>query len=197
MHSCSRSLGCFQLYRKTARCRSVLQNLSQKARPQNTGGCVICALAILLIMFVIQASSIPCKPCQGEIPSRIRTELTHSLQKTESSGKDTLVLPGTERSVALKQEESEDPTLIHNSHDEVSDMLQTQVLQNSSWKFDVSLLHMFSVNQALWRRFMNSCLWETVHLGKDEDDFKRVIHKMEEQKDSDDLRNGASAYQQP
>ena len=42
-HSCSHSL-VFHLYRKTTGCRSVFQNVSQKARPLNKGRCVILRL---------------------------------------------------------------------------------------------------------------------------------------------------------
>ena len=47
--------------------------------------------------------------------------------------------------------------------------------------FDVSLplLHMFPVNQALWERLINSCMWATVYLSKDDEEFKRVIDHME------------------
>ena len=57
--------------------------------------------------------------------------------------------------------------LIHKPHDEINEKLQTQVLQNIRRKFDV---------------LTNSCMWATVHLSKDEDDFKRVIQNMEAQK---------------
>ena len=83
----------------------------------------------------------------------------------------------TKKVVALKHEESEDQMLIHRPHDEVSKMLQAQVLQNISRKFDVSthLLHMFRVNQALWGTFMNSCMLGAVYLSKDEEDFKHTM----------------------
>ena len=67
-----------------------------------------------------------------------RVDSPNHVQNTQHSS-------GTERLVALQHEESEDSTLIHRPHDEVSNILQTQVLQNISRKFDVSihLLHMF------------------------------------------------------
>ena len=46
----------------------------------------------------------------GRIPSKMRTELTHKT-KCRSAIRDILMSCGTERSVALKHEESEDPTL--------------------------------------------------------------------------------------
>ena len=63
-------------------------------------------------------------------------------------------------------------------------MLQTQVLQKISRTFDVSMhwLHMCPVNQALWGTFMNSCVWATVYLSKDEEDLKRDIQNMEVRK---------------
>ena len=72
------------------------------------------------------------------------------------------MLEGTEKSVSLKDEESEDPTLVHKPHDEANEWLKTQVLQNIGPNFDVSSLHMFPVNQALWRTYMNSCMDATV-----------------------------------
>ena len=80
----------------------------------------------------------------------------------------------------LKHEESEDPTLI-KPQKKVSNMFQRQVLQNISRTSDVSLplLHMFPVNQALWEILINSCMWATVYLRKDDEEFKRVIDNME------------------
>ena len=81
----------------------------------------------------------------------------------------------------LKHEESEDPTLICKPHDDANERLKAKVLQNISRNFDVSSLHMFGANQALWRIFMNACMWATVHLSKDPDDT-RIIQKVEVQK---------------
>ena len=53
-----------------------------------------------------------------------RVDSHNEVQKTQSSGKD-IMLSVTERSVALKHVESEDLTLIHKPHEEVSEMLQT------------------------------------------------------------------------
>ena len=100
------------------------------------------------------------------------------MQRSESSNVDKTVVSSTETSVALKHEDSEAPTLTHKPHDEVSE-LQTQVLQIISRKFDVSVLHLFPFNQALWRINFYSCMWATVHLSKDEGDFSRIIQKME------------------
>ena len=72
----------------------------------------------------------------------------HHVQKTQFSEKDILVLSGTEKSIALKHEQSEDPRL------------KTQVLLNIRRKFDVSSLQMLQVNQDLWGTSMNSRMWE-------------------------------------
>ena len=58
-------------------------------------------------------------------------------------------------------------------------MLRTQVLQKITRKFDVSLLHMLPDNQALQGIFTSSCMWATMRLSNDEDDFKRAIENME------------------
>ena len=72
----------------------------------------------------------------------------HHVQKTQFVEKDILVLSGTEKSVALKHDQSEDPRL------------KTQVLLNIRRKLDVSSRHMPPANQALWGSSMNSRVWE-------------------------------------
>ena len=61
-----------------------------------------------------------------------RGDSQNHVQKTQHSEKDIFRLSGTKRPVALKHEESEDPTLIPRPSDEVSNMLQTHVLGNIS-----------------------------------------------------------------
>ena len=43
---------------------------------------------------------------------------------------------------------------------------------------------------------MNLCLWATVHVGKDEDDFKRIIPNKEVQNIQTVFETGASEDQQ-
>ena len=79
-----------------------------------------------------------------------RVDSQNQVQETQSTGKDILMLSRTERSVALKHEESEDPPLVHKPHDEAHERLKTRVLQNIVRMVDVSSHHMFPVIQALW-----------------------------------------------
>ena len=54
-----------------------------------------------------------------------RSDSTDRGQKTRHLEWDMLALSGTEKSVALRHEESEDPTLIRRLHDEMGKMMQT------------------------------------------------------------------------
>ena len=58
------------------------------------------------------------------------------VQTAQYLGNDNVMLSGTERLVALKHEESEDPTLIHKSHDEANERLKTKLHQKTSRNFD-------------------------------------------------------------
>ena len=44
------------------------------------------------------------------------------------------------------------------------------------------MLHMFLVKRAVWGVLMNSCMWATVHFGRNEDQFKRILRNMEVRK---------------
>ena len=50
------------------------------------------------------------------------------MQRSHSSNVDKAVLSGTEKSVGLKHEESEDPTLIQKPHDEAKEVRKANVL---------------------------------------------------------------------
>ena len=86
----------------------------------------------------------------------MRTELIHKIMCRKSSPREKTDSCWT--SVALQHEELDDP-LIHKPHDEVRDMLQTHVLQNSR-KLYMSLLHMFPDN------LFGEYSYEFVHVGK-------------------------------
>ena len=58
------------------------------------------------------------------------------VHKAQYMENDKVMLSGTERLVALKHEESEDPTLIHKPHDEANGRLKIKLLQNISRNFD-------------------------------------------------------------
>ena len=118
----------------------------------------------------------------GRDPEQATNRLDSNVQKNTTLEVDKTILSGTERSIALKHKEQEDPTLIHKPQDEANQVLEAKVLQNICRTFDASSLHQFLVNQALWRSFMNSCLCATVHLNKDEHYFKRIIRNLEMQK---------------
>ena len=47
----------------------------------------------------------------------------------QSTEDDRTMMSCTEKSLALKHQESEDPTLIHKTHDEANEVLKTNVLQ--------------------------------------------------------------------
>ena len=49
-----------------------------------------------------------------------RVDSKNHVQNTQHSEKDIIMLSGIEKSVALKHEEPENPTLIHRPYDEVS-----------------------------------------------------------------------------
>ena len=69
-------------------------------------------------------------------PEQETNRLNSNVQKSQSSGVDKTILSGAERSLALKHEESEDPTLIHKPHDQASEALKGRVLlQNEGRKF--------------------------------------------------------------
>ena len=72
-------------------------------------------------------------------------------------------------------------------------VLKAKVLQNTSRRFDVSSLHMFPDNQAVWGAFMNSCMWAAVYLSKDDEDINCIVQKFGSAKDPHSLGNGASA----
>ena len=61
-------------------------------------------------------------------------------------------------------------------------VLKAKVLQNTSRRFDVSSLHMFPVDQAVWGAFMNSCMWAAVYLSKDDEDINCIVQNLEVQK---------------
>ena len=82
-------------------------------------------------------------------------DLQNHVQKTQFSEEDTLVLSGTERSVTLKHEQPEDPT---SPQDEANQGLKQKIFRISVENLTCPL-HTFPVNQALWRTFMNSCMW--------------------------------------
>ena len=84
---------------------------SQKALPPNKGRFAFCAGTIFTQQVRHQALSIHGETKPGEILCKMRAEFASKkqVQKTQLSGKDTVMLSSTERSVAFKQEESEYP----------------------------------------------------------------------------------------
>ena len=98
------------------------------------------------------------------------TERSITLKNRQFSEEDTLVLSETRRSIA------------YSPDDAVNEVLNAEVFQNISRKFDVSSSHMSPVNQALWRTFMNSCTWAPLYLSRDDEDFKCTIQNMDMRK---------------
>ena len=126
-----------------------------------------------------------------------RVDSTKHVQKTQLSGRDTVMLSSTVKLVALKHEESEDSTLIHNPRDEANERLKTKVLQNIVRKFDVSLLRMVHSQPGSLGN-----IHDFVHVGDSAPQQRRrrlQTHHPENgsAEDADDLRNGASTRQQP
>ena len=72
------------------------------------------------------------------------------MRQDSSRNENILALFGTDKSVALKDEVSEDPTSIQRSHDEANKRLMTHVLQDVRRECQVSSHSMFLINQALW-----------------------------------------------
>ena len=58
---------------------------------------------------------------------------------------------------------------------------KTQDAQEFAPQIDVLdiCLRQFPVNESVWRRYVNSCMWAAVHLSKDGDQFQRVFLNMD------------------
>ena len=89
--------------------------------------------------------------------------LDSNVQTPQASDAHKTVLSSSEKSVAMKYEESEDHTLLHQPHEEPYDVLKNQSSPEYLSKLDTSSLRQFPVNQALWRIFMNPCMWSTAN----------------------------------
>ena len=72
--------------------------------------------------------------------------------------------------------------MIHKIHDEANKVLKARSSSECGRKFYTSSLHQFPVNHALCGIFMNSCVWASVHLSKDEDVWKRIVENLEVQR---------------
>ena len=129
-------------------CLNVRQNRSQKELQPNSGRCAISACTLLTQRACLQARM--CK-------------------KTQFSDVDKTILSGTEKSVAMKYEESEDPTLIH--------VLRAKSLQNMS-KILTRPRFISSLSIKLSGEFyVHLCMCATVHLSAD--DVKRIDQNVE------------------
>ena len=109
-----------------------------------------------------QALSIPGEKWMGEIPSRLRPELTHRIKcrKRISREKHTLVVEHREIGDVEAQRERRsytDPRTTRRSQRST----EGKILQNIGRKIDESSLHQFPDNQTLQGIFMNSCMWAT------------------------------------
>ena len=107
------------------------KTLSHKTIPPNNSQYVIIRLQSLHIRFVIKLCQSHAKP-EARYPEQDTNNVDSQdqVQKTQSSSKDILMLLGTKRLYTWKHEESDVLTLNHKPHDEMSEMLQTQVLHN-------------------------------------------------------------------
>ena len=92
-----------------------------------------------------------------------------------SNARSAVLVP--ERSVAMKQGFTpSDPTLLCGPVNEAGKRFQDEVLQYVSSKFakQRNQLVMFSVNQAVWGTFKNSCMRSVLHLSKDDERLRRI-----------------------
>ena len=125
-----------------------------------------------------------------------RDDSHNHMEHKQSSGKGEFLLSGTERSVALKHEESRDLTLIHKPHDAMIELLKTQVLHKQQPKIRCFFAaHVPSQPSSLVN------IHGFVYVGNSEFQKKRRWHQTRHPEhgsteDSDDLRNSASADQQ-
>ena len=90
VHSCSRSWYSRLYGRKTRRCLSVCQNLSQKALPPNKSRCVICALRVTNHKVRHQTRPILCRSQQRKVLCKMQTEVNHKMMYKRRTYMDCL-----------------------------------------------------------------------------------------------------------
>ena len=81
----------------------------------------------------------------------------------------------TEKLVPASSEKLLDLTLYHDPSGEVNKMLKIKITnlwrtRRQSWPLSI---------RRCAKLLMNSCMWATVHLSKDEDQFHRVLQNVE------------------
>ena len=127
-----------------------------------------------------------CKSSSSDTPSTgkhvaliLNVETTHRSPDAQCDGTEEL---SSRRLDAMPCKIAKDLALHHNPSSEADKVFTIKTMQNACQTFGVpgdSLgIRDVPVNQAMWRVFMNSCMWATVHLSKDGDQFPRVRWDM-------------------